>query len=70
MAGPPDSALMMRRHMDDPATTPNVHGLAQHLEHNRTTQIVEYDRGVGIAWYNGMTGGAYKHRAVTPCAAG
>ncbi len=44
---------------NDSDTRTNVHGLAQHVEHNRITQIVEYDRGVGIAWYNGMTGGAY-----------
>jgi hypothetical protein len=28
------------------------------VEHDRTTQIVEYGRGVDIAWYDGMTGGA------------
>jgi uncharacterized protein (DUF2235 family) len=37
---------------------PNVHWLAQHVEHDCTTQIVAYDRGVGIAWYDDMTGGA------------
>ena len=43
---------------NDPDTRPNVHWLAQHVEHDCTTQIVEYDWGIGIAWYDGMTSGA------------